>query len=61
MRKLLVENLRFYVSLENFFTFTSYKGFDPESSSTSTGSGQGVDTCTFPVSKKVVLGLNLTF
>lgn len=60
-RKFLVENLRFYVSLDDFFTFTKYKGFDPESSSTSTGSGQGVDTCTFPVSKKVVLGFNVTF
>lgn len=60
-KKFFVENLRLYASLEDFFTFTSYKGFDPESSSTSTGSGQGVDTCTFPISKKVVLGFNLTF
>ncbi|MCR5077268.1 MAG: TonB-dependent receptor [Prevotella sp.] len=60
-RKAAIDRLRFYVSLEDFFTITGYKGFDPESSSAGTGSGQGVDASTYPVSKKVVLGVNLTF
>ena len=28
--KLRIDNLRFYVSLDDFFTFTDYKGLDPE-------------------------------
>ena len=60
-KKAFVDNLRLYVSLEDFFTFTKYSGFDPEASSAGTGPGQGVDVCTYPVSKKVVLGVNLTF
>ncbi len=60
-RKFAVDNLRFYVSLEDFFTFTSYKGFDPESASAGTGSYQGIDAGTYPVSKKIVLGCNVTF
>lgn len=60
-RKFFVDNLRCYVSLEDFFTFTKYNGFDPESSSIGTGSGQGLDTALYPVSKKVSFGINLTF
>ncbi len=60
-RKFIVDNLRLYVSLEDFFTFTSYKGFDPESASAGTGSSQGIDAGSYPVSKKIVLGCNITF
>lgn len=59
-RKFFVENLRAYVSLDDFFTFTSYPGFDPEASA-GTGSAQGVDMGTYPTSKKVVVGFNITF
>lgn len=60
-KKFFVDNLRIYVSIENFFTFTSYSGFDPESASVGTGSGQGVDTGTYPVPKNFVAGANITF
>jgi hypothetical protein len=45
-----VDRLRVYGSLENFFTFTSYKGFDPEVS--------GLD---YPTTKQAVVGINVTF
>lgn len=61
LSKISVSNMRVYVSLDDWFIFTKYKGFDPESSSASTGSGQGVDVSTYPISKKFVVGLNLTF
>lgn len=61
MNKIKISNLRVYMSLDDWFTFTKYCGFDPESASVSTGSGQGVDTGTYPISKKLVFGLNLTF
>lgn len=60
--KLALSNVRAYVSLEDFFTFTKYDGFDPEATSASTGvKYTGIDAGSYPSSKKVVLGLNVTF
>lgn len=59
IKKAAIENLRIYGSLEDFFTFTSYPGFDPEV--TGVGNALGVDKGSYPNSKKVVLGLSVTF
>lgn len=45
-----MERVRIYGSLENFFTFSKYKGFDPEIS------GIG-----YPTLKQAVVGVNVTF
>ena len=58
--KIAISNARVYVSLDDFFTFTSYKGFDPEASASST-SGMGIDKGAYPMSKKLVLGFNIDF
>ena len=58
--KIAISNARVYVSLDDFFTFTSYKGFDPEASANST-SGMGIDKGAYPMSKKLVLGFNIDF
>lgn len=60
LKKVCVNNLRLYASLDDFFTFTKYPGFDPEASANST-SGMGVDKGAYPSSKKVVLGFNIEF
>lgn len=60
LRKVCIGNLRVYCSLEDFFTFTSYPGMDPEISA-GTGSAQGIDVGGYPISKKVVAGINITF
>lgn len=60
MKKLLIDKLRIYASLDNFFVFTNYPGLDPEVSATST-SGMGVDYGNYPTTKKVVFGLSVTF
>jgi TonB-linked SusC/RagA family outer membrane protein len=60
MKKLCVGNLRIYGSLDDFFTFTKYPGFDPEAAANST-SGMGIDKGSYPCSKKVVLGFNIEF
>lgn len=52
--------IRLYVSLEDFFTITSYPGMDPEISANAT-SGMGVDKGGYPGAKKVVFGLNVEF
>ncbi|MCC8188804.1 MAG: TonB-dependent receptor [Bacteroides sp.] len=60
LKKISVGNLRVYGSLEDFFTFTKYPGFDPEAAANST-SGMGIDKGSYPFSKKVVLGFNIEF
>jgi len=59
LKKICISNLRIYGSLEDFFTFTKYKGFDPEV--TGVGSALGVDKGSYPTSKKVVCGISITF
>ena len=51
--------VRLYVSLDNYFTFTSYPGYDPEV--VGTGNSQGVDQGTYPLMRQAVFGVNLTF
>lgn len=60
LNKVGLSALRAYVSLDNLFTFTKYKGIDPETRSSST-SGIGIDRMSFPTSKNVAFGLNLSF
>ena len=49
-RKFYVEKLRIFGSLENYFTFTSWKGLDPETGSLS-----------YPVMKQALIGVNVEF
>ncbi len=48
--KIFINRLRVYTTLENFFTFTDYDGFDPEN--------VGV---VYPTMKQWIFGLNVTF
>jgi TonB-linked SusC/RagA family outer membrane protein len=59
LRKIYLTNVRAYVSLDDFFTITTYPGFDPET--VGTGQGMGLDKGSYPASKKIVLGVNITF
>jgi hypothetical protein len=59
LKKTGFEMLRLYCSLDDFITLTSYPGFDPET--VGTGTGVGLDKGSYPSSKKIVFGLNLTF
>ena len=56
--------LRLYVSLQNFFTFTGYSGYDPEASRNGMDEHsslyQGVDMATYPTAKTVLFGINVT-
>lgn len=45
-----MDRVRFYGSLENFFTFTKWKGYDPE-----------VNGIKYPTMRQVVIGVNVTF
>ena len=56
----LLSGVRLYASLDDFFTFTSYPGLDPEIAPLS-ASGLGVDKGSYPSSRKVVFGINVDF
>lgn len=45
-----ISDLRIYMELENYFTFTKFSGYNPENSSMA-----------YPLMKQIVFGLNLTF
>ena len=59
LNKIGINSFRIYCSLDDFFTFTSYPGFDPEV--TGVGSATGLDKGYYPSARKVVFGLNLNF
>ena len=59
-RKAFMENVRAYISLDDFFTFTSYPGLDPETT-TQGFNCPGLDKGVYPTMKKMVLGLSVTF
>jgi len=61
-QKALINRLRLYVSLDDFFSFTNYPGVDPETATVSTAPERaGFDNGTYPQSKKITFGLNITF
>ena len=71
VKKLQMERIRCYISANNLFTITSYKGFDPEIGINSTGYSDvfsanrdlqiGVDRGVYPQPRMLLVGLNVTF
>ena len=62
LKKLRVEKLKIYGSIDNVHTFSTYPGFTPETSSYGNGTTQlGVDYSTYPLSRRFTLGINFTF
>ncbi|MGX1929362.1 SusC/RagA family TonB-linked outer membrane protein [Flagellimonas sp. 2504JD4-2] len=54
------DKLRVYVSANNIYTFTEYKGYDPSASS-GAPIGAGIDQGFYPVPRTYLLGVNLKF
>ena len=62
VKKVHIQNLRFYVSAYNVFTLTNYSGFDPEvSARRNTPLTPGVDYSAYPKSRQLLFGINLSF
>ena len=62
VKRIGLSSLRAYVSLDDWFTFTKYPGLDPETSHVgSSASGLGVDFGSYPISRKLVFGVNVSF
>jgi len=60
LQKIGFDNARVFVSMDDFFTFTGYKGLDPEAGS-SGDSRQGVDRGIYPIAGKVIFGFSVNF
>ena len=60
VRKAGFDNVRFYASAQNLFTFTNYTGFNPE---VANGNPllNSIDTGNYPISGTLLLGMKLTF
>jgi len=54
-----VENLRVYVNIQNLYTFTNYKGYDPEVGQWSVIM-RGIDDARYPSQRIYTFGLNVT-
>ncbi len=57
--KTKIKNFRIYASLEDYYTYTDYVGFDPEV--TGVGSSLGIDKGSYPTAKKMIVGVNVSF
>lgn len=55
-----IERARVYVSLDDFFTITGYKGMDPEAGSAD-NNRQGIDRGLYPLAKKLMFGVSVSF
>lgn len=58
--KAKLTNVRLYASAQNAFTLTKYKGYDPEVG----GDGitnRGVDRANYPITRKIIFGLQIGF
>lgn len=62
VKKIMLENLRLYTNLQNVYTFTKYKGYDPEIGSMDQNALlTGIDNARYPSPKIYTIGLNVTF
>ena len=64
VKKIGIESLRVYTSIDNLATFTNYSGFDPEvgaSTQSANGNVHGVDNGKYPSPQVFTFGLNVSF
>jgi len=61
-KMLKIENLKIYANLQNLYTFSVYKGYDPEIGSMNQNVLlTGIDNARYPSPRIYTFGLNLTF
>lgn len=63
LRRVNIDNLRVYMTVDNLLCFTKYSGYDPEASYTAdpSSTGYGSDFGLQPIMRTFIWGLNLTF
>lgn len=62
LKALHLQGVRFYVSAQNYLTWTKYSGYDPEVNRFGQDSrSQGFDYASYPAAKTLIFGLNIGF
>ena len=56
----MLSKVRIYAGVNNLYTFTKYKGYDPAATS-GAPIGGGIDYGFYPVPKTYMFGINLNF
>ncbi len=57
-----IKSLRLYASADNIYTHSDYRGFTPETNSFGNNTVfQGFDYSSYPLSRRVIFGINVTF
>lgn len=59
--KKYISGIKVYGAVDNLYTFTNYKGFDPDASSAGSSSVSKVNYNNYPLARTFRAGLNLTF
>lgn len=60
----VIKSARVYITAQNLFVITKYKGYDPEVNNISESKGVqaiGIDYCSYPHARTFTLGLNVNF
>jgi len=62
LKNTIISGLKCYASLDNLKTFSDYPGYTPETNSFGNNTTrQGLDYSTYPLSRKLVFGINIIF
>lgn len=62
LSRVKITNAKLYVTGENLFTITDYSGYDPEVNAFGTSNtAMGVDFGTYPQTRNLIFGVNLSF
>ncbi len=62
--RLPIQQFRFYISMQNVFTITKYKGFNPEIGNGGKNGGNwagGVDSSPYPMARTLLIGASIKF
>lgn len=61
INKVKINGLRIYIGGDNLFTLTKYKGWDPGIGGGGDSYASGIDRYPYPVARRIMLGLQVTF
>jgi hypothetical protein len=61
LKKLNIGKVRGYLSAQNLFTFTGYKGYNPDLGNGGGPLSRGMDAGYYPLQRIISLGVNVTF
>ncbi len=61
LQHIKVQSLRFYVSVNNLYTFTNYMGYDPDIGNFGGALSAGIDYGFYPQARTIMGGFNIKF